>query len=42
MEFSLTNHKNGAIIQFTSFHRLLKYIINVGEIDGWILRIHHL
>ena len=41
MEYSLTD-KKGLVRQFDTLSQLIAFIKAYGEIDGWILRIHHM
>ncbi len=42
MEFSLTSYDRSKAIQFKTFEELLDYIKKIGEINGWILHVHHM
>jgi len=52
MEFSLTKETpmsrgelawtDKKVLQFQTLDDLIKHIRTVGEIDGWILRVHHM
>ena len=41
MEYSITN-RQGERFDFKSLNELFEWIRKRGEIDGWILRIHHM
>lgn len=46
MEFSLTKRNRdgveGKTLQFPSLTVMLEFITQEGEIDGWIIRVHHM
>lgn len=42
MEYSLTSPDKKVVKQFEDFLSLIEYLQGVGEVDGWILRIHHM
>lgn len=41
MEYSLTK-PNGDKMQFKNLLVLLRFIQMAGEIDGWVIRVHHM
>ena len=41
MEYSLTK-PNGQKLEFAKFIDLMQFLTKVGEVDGWILHIHHM
>lgn len=52
MEFSLTKETTVSrgelvstqkkVLQFETIDELIQHIRTVGEIDGWVLRVHHM
>lgn len=42
MEFKLENPHKKETIRFDTFAAMLMYIKGIGEMNGWIITVHHM